>query len=40
MEVRYPKIPGDKRSVNTVIKDINSTLKLCGIDKRLIIVKK
>jgi hypothetical protein len=34
------KFPGDKRTISELIKDINTTLQRCGIDKRLIIVKK
>lgn len=34
------KFPGDNRTTSEIIKDINTTLQRCGIDKRLIIVKK
>ena len=34
------KFPGDKRTTSELIKDINTTLQRCGIDKKLIIVKK
>ena len=34
------KFPGDKRTVKDIVKDINTTLERCGIDKRLIIVKR
>ena len=34
------KFPGDKRDTNEIVKDINTTLQRCGIDKRLIIIKK
>lgn len=34
------KFPGDKRTASEIIKDINTTLQRCGINKRLIIVKK
>lgn len=34
------KFPGDSRTAAEIIKDINTTLARCGIDKRLIIVKR
>ena len=34
------KFPGDNRTVKDIVKDINTTLERCGIDKRLIIVKR
>ena len=34
------KMPGDNRTTDEIIKDINTTLERCGIDKRLIIVKR
>ena len=36
--MKFPS--GDKRTTSELIKDINTTLQRCGIDKRLIIVKK
>jgi hypothetical protein len=34
------KFPGDNRTTSEIMKDINVTLQRCGIDNRLIIVKK
>ena len=34
------KLPGDNRTTEELLKDINTTLARCGIDKRLIIIKR
>lgn len=35
MNAKIPRFPGDKRTTQEIIKDINTTLIKCGIDKRL-----